>query len=97
MKEVKSGIEDYFSELDRKYPNRRKQIHKHSCKHCPSEKGSDPETEDIKAHVSKEVIAKQYVFACAWRNSKLCKGYCDYNGIDQEYLDNLYKNENTNM
>lgn len=97
MKQIKSGIEEYLSELDRKYPNRHRQIHKKSCKNCPSERGDDPETRDIKEHCSKEFIAREYLFVCAWRNSKLCKGNCDYMGINQEYLDNLYKDENTNL
>jgi len=86
-----AGIEEYFEDLDRRYPDRHKQIHKTCCKQCPSTKGEDEESVDIKASVPKEHIAREYLFVCAWRESKLCKGYCDYNDIDQEYLDNLYK------
>ena len=84
---------DYFAELDRKYPNRHKEIHKGCCKHCPSNNfPDDPESEDIKT-LPKEFIAKEYLFVCAWRNSKLCKGNCDNMGINQDFLDNLYKDK----
>jgi len=87
-----AGIEEYFEDLNRRYPDRHKQIHKICCKQCPSDgKGEDPMSADIKATVPKEHIAREYLFVCAWRESKLCKGYCDYNDIDQEYLDKLYK------
>ena len=90
-------IGDYFEKMDRMYPDRNKQIHKVSCKHCPSEcykrNGMvDPESEDIKL-LPKEVIAKEYLFVCAWRNSKLCKGNCDYMEIDQQYLNDLYNEQ----
>lgn len=90
LEKIKKGIDEYFEEQERLYPNRHKEIHKVSCKYCPSEKGSDPESEDIKT-LPKEIIAKEYLFVCAWRTSKLCKGNCDSMGINQEYLDKLYK------
>jgi hypothetical protein len=92
---VKKDLDNRFAELDRKYPNRHKQIHKECCKQCPSAMGDDPETRDIKETCSKDFIVSEYLFVCAWRNSKLCKGNCDYNEIDQEYLDNYYSDEQT--
>jgi len=81
------GIDVYLQSFE----DRHKIIHKTPCKQCPSERDKkaefkDPETEDIKL-LPKEVIAKEYLFVCAWRNSKLCKGLCDEMGIDQKYLD----------
>ena len=56
--------------LNDRYPNRHKEIHKVCCKKCPSANGStDPESEDIKT-LPKDVIAKNYLFVCAWRNRK---------------------------
>lgn len=74
--------------------NSRKQIHKHCCKNCPTENvykkgGKDLEVEDLR-ELPKEILAKEFVFVCYCRNSKLCKGICDQYGITQEYLDNLY-------
>lgn len=91
---ITEKIDTYFSDLDRKYPDRHKQIHKGCCKNCPSDidnkKGiEDPESRDIKENYSKEQIAREMLFVCAWRNSKLCKGLCDYMGIDQEFLNSL--------
>ena len=81
---------DYFERLDAEHPNRHKIIHKGCCKPCPSNQNvTDPECEDIKT-LPKEEIAREYLFVCAWRNSKLCKGNCDNMGIDQEFLDKLY-------
>lgn len=88
---IKSSVDEYFEKMDRLYPDRHKVIHKGCCKRCPSAQGEDPEVKDIKEHCSKEHIAKEFLFVCAWRPSKLCKGYCDYNDIDQEFLDNLNK------
>lgn len=86
---------EYLNELDKKYPNRRKEIHKQCCKKCPTENiykngGQDCEIEDLRG-LSKEVLAKEIVFVCAWRNSKLCKGICYQYGITQNYLNALYK------
>lgn len=86
-----AGIEEYFEDLNRKYPDRHKHIHKVCCKGCPSSYGHDDMSLDIKTHCSKEHIARSHLFVCFQRESKLCKGYCDLNEIDQEYLDNLYK------
>jgi hypothetical protein len=94
LTKIKAGIDEWFAEQERLYPNAHKEIHKGCCKKCPSAMGTDPETEDIKTY-PKELIAKKFAFVCAWRNSKLCKGFCDNMGIDQQYLDNLYKDDNT--
>jgi len=90
MKIMIDNIHNYFSELDGKYPNRHKLIHKECCKHCPTENNrksgtTDPETEEIKL-LPKKIIAKEFLFVCAWRNSKLCKGLCDHMGIDEEFI-----------
>lgn len=90
---VASDIEEYFANLDNVYPDRHKKIHKEPCKGCPSMQGDDPEVRDIKASCSKENIAREFLFVCYKRNSKLCKGYCDYNDIDQDYLDHLFKEQ----
>lgn len=82
--------QDFLDELDKKFPDRHKQIHNDLCKHCPSANGFDEESVEI-AKLPKELIAKEYAFVCAWRNNKLCKGNCDNMGITQEYLNELYK------
>lgn len=73
----------YLDELDTKYPNRHTTIHKCCCKHCPADNNRkngvvDIESKDIKESVSKQAIAKEYLFVCAWRPNKLCKGLCDF-------------------
>ena len=94
----KTEWEKRLEDLDRMYPNRHKQIHKVCCKNCPSEQDriagvEDPESKDIKEGYSKEVIASEFLFVCAWRQSKLCKGLCDYMGIDQQFLNDLHQND----
>jgi len=84
-----TGIE-WLNEQDRKFPNRHKEIHKGCCKHCPSNNNAkagiiDPESVEIKTY-PKELIAKEFLFVCAWRGNKLCKGICDYYGIDEQYI-----------
>lgn len=81
---------EFMKKQDQKYPNRHKEIHKGCCKYCPSNNNAkagiiDPECEDIKT-LPKEVIAKEYLFVCAWRPNKLCKGICDYLEIDEEFI-----------
>lgn len=87
-------VGSYTEEQDRLYPDRHKQIHKVCCEKCPSDYCTkngiiDPEDEEYKG-VPKEILAKEMLFVCAWRPSKLCKGLCDNHRIDQEFLDNLY-------
>lgn len=80
-------------ELDKKFPNRHKEIHKECCPRCPSAKaGNDLDDAETKEMLSnpKDVIAADWLFVCAWRTNKLCKGNCDLAGIDQKYLDELY-------
>lgn len=81
---------EFMKKQDQKYPNRHKEIHKGCCKYCPSNNNrkagiKDPETEDLKA-LPKELIAREYLFVCAWRNDKLCKGICDEFGIDEQFI-----------
>jgi len=76
-------------EVELKYPNRYKEIHKVSCKNCPSvfnKKNNiiDPENEDMKVCPREEQIKS--VFPCGWRGSKLCKGYCDDFNINENDL-----------
>lgn len=90
-------LTDYQDKMDVMYPNRHKTIHKVSCEKCPSENNRrcgiiDIESDDI-AKLPKDVISKEYLFVCAWRPSKLCKGNCDDMLIDQKYLDELYHGE----
>lgn len=78
-------------ELDVLFPNRNTQIHKSCCNKCPSSKGHDPMTRDIKKENSKDKIVKEYLFVCAWRRSKLCKGICDLFEINQKFIDESTK------
>lgn len=91
MKRKTPIVGDYIAQMDAKYPNRRKEIHKGACKNCPSTRPPDPESQDIKDHVSKEVFIKQYAFVCAWRPNKLCKGLCDFMEVDQQLIDKVYE------
>ncbi len=90
MKEYLEKVHKRIAELDRRYPNRYRTIHKTACKNCPSVKGTDPENEDFKL-LPKQVVAEKFLFVCGWRNSRLCKGLCDSHGIDQEFLNKLHK------
>jgi hypothetical protein len=103
MEKVKSSIAEYFdkqiAEQDRQdklYPDRHKVIHKVPCKNCPSAIGKlrgeeDPECKEIKETCSKGLIVNEFLFVCAWRPSKLCKGNCDYMEITEEDISNLSK------
>lgn len=93
MKKLSESIDKYFEELNKKFPDRRKVIHKKCCKYCPSNTNiSDPETEEYKK-LPKDVLIKEYVFVCAWRQNKLCKGICNQFDIDQEAINKFYANE----
>lgn len=76
-------------EIELKYPNRYKEIHKVPCRNCPTVFNKvnnilDPENEDIKTFPREEQIKS--VFLCGWRSSKLCKGYCDEFNIKKDNL-----------
>lgn len=89
-----SDMTNYLDEMDAKYPNRHKVIHKVHCQHCPSANSpADPEAQDIKDHVSKEHFIKEYAFVCAWRPSKLCKGVCDFMEVDQQLIDKVHETQ----
>ncbi len=92
---IVSGL-DWLDEMNRLYPNRHNEIHKVSCQHCPSAKGTDPESEEIKTY-SKELIVKEFLFVCAWRESKLCKGLCDKMGIDEKFIEEVRNKTTTTI
>lgn len=60
-------------------------IHDAPCRHCPSAQGSnDPECAQILTWPHSARV--ETAFACAWRNTKHCKGYCDLMGITEQDL-----------
>ncbi|MDB4330461.1 receptor activity-modifying protein [bacterium] len=72
------------------------EIHKGYCPRCPSNKEvfpeSDPEAEEIASYP--DGIKQLYVFPCAWRSNKLCKGVCEelcY--TEKEHADLLIKRD----
>ena len=74
-----------------KYPT---EIHKGCCKNCPANHFNkngivDFEAEDIRKDYTKEEIEKDFLFKCAWRTDKLCKGNADYYGITQDFINSL--------
>lgn len=87
---IKTGWEKQ-EELNNMFPERHTIIHKGCCKHCPSNNMrkaglTDPESKDLKEGLPKETLVKDYLFVCAWRPDKLCKGLCDYFEIDQNFI-----------
>lgn len=61
--------------------------HADYCEHCPSapHQPSDPETDDIMAEIAAgHATPDEWVFPCAWRREKLCKGICERLGYQQE-------------
>ena len=64
-------------------------VHKGYCPRCPSNRAvfpkPDPESEDYAS--LPEGIKQQYVFPCAWRPSKLCKGVCE----QLDYYEEIHK------
>ena len=63
-------------------------VHTTYCEKCPSNKAvypeSDPESKEISNYP--DGVKQQYVFPCAWRNKKLCKGICEeYNYTEEEH------------
>lgn len=85
-----SGIE-YLEELEHRFPNHRREIHAKSCKHCPSAHNAkagiiDPESAEIATLPKEDIVAEQHLFVCAWRPNKLCKGFCDFCGIDEDFI-----------
>lgn len=89
---MNNSVENYKT-AEEKYPNRHKEIHKSPCKNCPSVYNKkngviDPETNEIKTY-PKEIIVKEFLFVCAWRPNKLCKGNCDEMSINQDFINNM--------
>ena len=68
-------------------------VHKDNCQYCPSARGSDPESEMYAALPEGE--RQLYVFPCAWRPEKLCKGVCEEMGYTEEKHGNLLFNRDT--
>ena len=55
------------------------------CKNCPSEIDNDPESKEMRQwYFSGEITADQAIFLCAWRQTKYCRGVCDFMGIDEQ-------------
>ncbi len=70
-----------------------KEIHTKCCKYCPTNNNrklgiKDGETEDLK-ELPKQIIVLEYLFTCAWRKEKLCKGICDEFDIDEKFIINV--------
>ncbi len=92
MNNIQNAINNQIkkhNDMDLKYPNRYKEIHKVSCKNCPSEYNKkhniiDYENEEVKNYPREEQL--KTVFPCGWRGSKLCKGYCDEFKINETDL-----------
>lgn len=58
-------------------------VHETYCKNCPSKwHPQDPEAAGIEALPDGE--RQKYVFPCAWRREKLCKGVCEVLGFDPD-------------
>ncbi len=57
-------------------PPQAPQVHSHPCTHCPSEwHERDPEAQDmLDACVSGKLTESEFLFKCAWRNEKICRG-----------------------
>jgi len=94
IKAYNDDWKDSQDKLDEKYPDRHTTIHKVPCKNCPSHQNAihgiiDEESQDYKTHMTKEEIAKHRLFVCYCRQSKLCKGLCDFMEIDQDYLNRI--------
>jgi len=69
----------------------RKKIYNTCCMECPiNNQGPDQECRDIKK-LPKEIIAKEFLFVCFKRQKKLCKGLCEYMGIDEDFLEKCYE------
>lgn len=91
---------DTLEEQEKKFPNRHKEIHKGCCKNCPSNNNlkqgiTDFESEEIKTY-PKDLIIKEFLFVCAWRPNKLCKGLCDYHEIDEKLIGKYHERNNNN-
>lgn len=60
--------------------------HKDYCQRCPSNRAvypeSDPEALEIATYP--DGVKQQYVFPCAWRPNKLCRGICEVLGYDEK-------------
>lgn len=92
VKQYLSKMAKWTEDQNLKFPNRHKEIHKDCCQHCPSDRNAkdgtvDPESAEIKNY-PKELIVSEFLFVCAWRGNKLCKGNCDYHGIDEQFIAN---------
>lgn len=67
------GFADYIFERERL------KVHTKPCKHCPSAHyAPSPEGIDMCAYYLKnEITEENFVFNCAWRPEKICKGIYD--------------------
>lgn len=61
-------------------------IYSKACPRCPSMHGDDPESADMRTWPRDLQLGM--LFVCAWRQKKLCKGYCDKGGfVEADVLD----------
>lgn len=52
-------------------------VHDQCCARCPSQPGSKPDPFTLDFMKLERDLRMKTVFPCAWRPSKLCKGYFD--------------------
>jgi len=58
-------------------------IHSSYCKYCPSNRFPDDDESKMIASMP-DGIKQKYVFVCAWRTNKLCRGVCESLDYDEK-------------
>jgi len=67
-------------------------VHSTYCKYCPS--NNHPQDEESKDIASMpDGIRQKYVFVCAWRTDKLCRGVCEELGYNEKKHSHLLNEE----
>jgi hypothetical protein len=80
--DLREAIAAHVAEQLRTLGPRPSTVHDHPCVNCPSAHDCtlDPEMTDLLA--APRATRAEAAFRCAWRPSKLCRGYVDVMDLD---------------
>jgi len=85
-------MSDWWDKIPKQPEERVTVIHSTYCKHCPSHYWPEDEESEMIASLP-EGEKQKYVFPCAWRTEKLCRGVCEQLDYNEKKHAHLLKRE----